>query len=107
MLLIVIIIPSPGFVHILPISILAWIRPNTSYYHYYRSNGLVRSPGGYLGEDIDVLYDFIHSGKEENRARNNNVFMLVTILDLLTTFPLQFHTIFFPYLLTSYAIFAM
>lgn len=38
------------------------IAPNTSYYHYYRSNGLVRAPGGYLGEDIDVLYDFIHSG---------------------------------------------
>ena len=49
------------------------VAPNTSYYHYYRSNGLVRSPGGYLGEDIDVLYDFIHSGKEENRARNNSV----------------------------------
>ena len=49
------------------------IAPNTSYYHYYRSNGLVRSPEGYLGEDIDVLYDFIHSGKEENRARNNRV----------------------------------
>ncbi|MAR62563.1 MAG: Xaa-Pro dipeptidyl-peptidase [Flavobacteriaceae bacterium] len=49
------------------------IAPNTSYYHYYRSNGLVRSPGGYLGEDIDVLYDFIHSGKEENRARNNQM----------------------------------
>ena len=31
----------------------------------------MRSPGGYLGEDVDVLYDFIHSGKEENRARNN------------------------------------
>ena len=42
------------------------IAPNTSYYHYYRSNGLVRSPGGYLGEDIDVLYDFIHSGDEMN-----------------------------------------
>ncbi|MCL4157632.1 UNVERIFIED_CONTAM: hypothetical protein GTU68_051931 [Idotea baltica] len=39
------------------------IAPNTSYYHYYRSHGLVRSPGGYLGEDIDVLYDFIHSEK--------------------------------------------
>ena len=49
------------------------IAPNTSYYHYYRSNGLIRSPGGYLGEDIDVLYDFIHSGKEENRPRNNSV----------------------------------
>ena len=41
------------------------IAPNTSYYHYYRSNGLVRSPGGYLGEDLDVLYDFIHSGAED------------------------------------------
>jgi hypothetical protein len=38
------------------------IAPNTSYYHYYRSHGLVRSPGGWLGEDIDVLYDFINSG---------------------------------------------
>jgi X-Pro dipeptidyl-peptidase len=43
------------------------IAPNTSYYHYYRSNGLVRSPGGYLGEDIDVLFDFIHSGEESKR----------------------------------------
>ena len=41
------------------------IAPNTSYYHYYRSNGLVRHPGGYVGEDIDVLYDFIHSGARE------------------------------------------
>jgi len=40
------------------------IAPNTSYYHYYRSNGLVRSPGGYLGEDVDVLYDFIHSNPD-------------------------------------------
>src|SRR5690606_35583202 len=43
------------------------IAPNTSYYHYYRSNGLVRSPGGYLGEDVDVLYDFIHSGHPDKR----------------------------------------
>lgn len=47
------------------------VAPNTSYYHYYRSNGLVRSPGGYLGEDIDVLYDYIHSGDESKRAHNN------------------------------------
>jgi X-Pro dipeptidyl-peptidase len=43
------------------------IAPNTSYYHYYRSNGLVRSPGGYLGEDVDVLYDFINSGDPGRR----------------------------------------
>ncbi|MEZ6015931.1 MAG: Xaa-Pro dipeptidyl-peptidase [Planctomycetota bacterium] len=45
-----------GLEAIIPIS------PNTSYYHYYRSNGLVRHPGGYMGEDVDVLYDFVHSG---------------------------------------------
>lgn len=50
------------------------IAPNTSYYHYYRSNGLVRSPGGYLGEDTDVLYDFINSGDPARREWcNENV----------------------------------
>lgn len=44
------------------------IAPNTSYYRYYRSHGLVRSPGGYLGEDVDVLYDFVNSGLPERRA---------------------------------------
>ena len=43
------------------------IAPNTSYYHYYRSHGLIRHPGGYMGEDIDVLYDFIHSGPDGRR----------------------------------------
>lgn len=47
-----------GLEAIIPVS------PNNSYYHYYRSNGLVRSPGGYLGEDADVLYDFIHSNPD-------------------------------------------
>lgn len=40
------------------------VAPNTSYYHYYRSNGLVRSPGGYLGEDADVLYDIVFSNPD-------------------------------------------
>ena len=43
------------------------ISPNTSYYHYYRANGLVRHPGGYMGEDVDVLYDFVNSGYPEMR----------------------------------------
>jgi X-Pro dipeptidyl-peptidase len=43
------------------------VAPNTSYYHYYRSNGLVRHPGGWLGEDIDYLYDFINSGDPARR----------------------------------------
>jgi len=57
-----------GLEAIIPIS------PNTSYYHYYRSNGLVRHPGGYMGEDIDVLYDFINSGDPAHREYcNKNV----------------------------------
>ena len=55
----------PGLKAIIPVS------PNTSYYHYYRSNGLVRNPAGYLGEDVDVLYDFIHSGAEDKREYSN------------------------------------
>ena len=47
------------------------IAPNTSYYHYYRSNGLIRHPGGWLGEDIDYLYDFIHSGDSAYREYCN------------------------------------
>jgi len=43
------------------------VAPNTSYYHYYRSNGLVRHPGGYMGEDIDVLYNYINSGDPKIR----------------------------------------
>jgi X-Pro dipeptidyl-peptidase len=38
------------------------VAPNTSYYHYYRSHGLVRHPGGWMGEDIDTLYDVVRSG---------------------------------------------
>ncbi len=49
------------------------VSPNTSYYHYYRSNGLVPSPGGYLGEDVDVLYDFIASGDSTGRANCDNL----------------------------------
>lgn len=49
------------------------IAPNTSYYLYYRSNGLVRHPGGWMGEDIDVLYDFIHSGEESKRPYGNKM----------------------------------
>lgn len=49
------------------------VAPNTSYYHYYRSNGLIRHPGGWLGEDIDFLYDFINSGRPERREYCNRV----------------------------------
>jgi len=50
------------------------VAPNTSYYHYYRSNGLVRHPGGWLGEDIDSLYDFINSGNPAGRANGDRLY---------------------------------
>ncbi|MCD6331638.1 MAG: Xaa-Pro dipeptidyl-peptidase [Bacteroidales bacterium] len=56
-----------GLEAIIPIS------PNTSYYHYYRTNGLVRHPGGWMGEDIDVLYDFIHSNPERRDYCNCHI----------------------------------
>jgi X-Pro dipeptidyl-peptidase len=55
------------------------IAPVTSFYHYYRANGLVRSPEGYFGEDMDVLYDFIHTGDKKKRKANNR-FMRDSIL---------------------------
>jgi X-Pro dipeptidyl-peptidase len=33
----------------------------------------VRSPGGYLGEDVDVLYDFIHSNPDNCEYCNTNI----------------------------------
>jgi X-Pro dipeptidyl-peptidase len=50
------------------------VAPNTSYYHYYRSNGLVRNPGGWQGEDIDSLYDFINSGDPAGRENSNKLY---------------------------------
>lgn len=50
------------------------IAPNTSYYHYYRSNGLVRHPGGWLGEDIDFLYDYVNSGDPARREQCNRLY---------------------------------
>ncbi len=50
------------------------VAPNTSYYHYYRSHGLVRHPGGWLGEDIDFLYDFVNSGDPLRRDGCNALY---------------------------------
>lgn len=58
----------PGLEAIIPVA------PNTSYYHYYRSNGLVRHPGGWLGEDIDSLYDFINSGDPAIREASDRLY---------------------------------
>jgi len=63
-----------GLEAIIPVS------PNNSYYHYYRSNGLVRSPGGYLGEDVDVLYNVIYSNPD-NCAYCDSVYRKNIILE--------------------------
>ena len=57
------------------------IAPNTSYYHYYRSNGLIRHPGGYMGEDIDVLYNFINSGDVDRREHCDEVYRDTEMLE--------------------------
>jgi X-Pro dipeptidyl-peptidase len=49
------------------------VAPNTSYYHYYRSNGLVIHPYGWMGEDIDFLFDFVHSNPENRDYCNLTV----------------------------------
>ncbi|MGI9191246.1 MAG: CocE/NonD family hydrolase, partial [Chitinophagaceae bacterium] len=50
------------------------VAPVSSFYRYYRSNGLVRSPQGYEGEDADVMFDLINTGKKSNRKIiNRNV----------------------------------
>src|SRR5690606_19497767 len=42
-----------GLKAIIPIAAIS------SWYNYYRSNGLVVGPGGYIGEDADVLGKYI------------------------------------------------
>jgi len=49
------------------------IAPNTSIYHYYRSNGLIRHPFGFLGEDIDYMYDYVHSNPHRCDHCNDHV----------------------------------
>jgi X-Pro dipeptidyl-peptidase len=44
-----------GLDAIVPISAIS------SWYNYYRANGAVRAPGGYQGEDLDVLADYVHT----------------------------------------------
>src|SRR5690606_41889936 len=33
----------------------------SEWYQYYRNNGAVRAPGGFQGEDLDVLFDYINT----------------------------------------------
>lgn len=44
-----------GLDAIVPVSAIS------NWYDYYRANGAVRAPGGYQGEDLDVLADYVYT----------------------------------------------
>jgi predicted acyl esterase len=48
-----------GLEAIVPISAIS------DWYDYYRANGMVRAPGGFQGEDLDVLTEYIYSRADE------------------------------------------
>ena len=45
------------------------ISPVSDYYEYYRANGMVRGPGGWQGEDSDVLVDVVYTRQDESYPR--------------------------------------
>ncbi|MFI5711385.1 Xaa-Pro dipeptidyl-peptidase [Kribbella sp. NPDC051620] len=52
-----------GLEAIVPISAIS------DWYDYYRANGMVRAPGGFQGEDLDVLADAVYSRLDETTQR--------------------------------------
>ena len=52
-----------GLKAIVPISAIS------DWYDYYRANGMTRAPGGFQGEDLDVLTEYIYSRNDEGHAR--------------------------------------
>jgi predicted acyl esterase len=52
-----------GLEAIVPISAIS------DWYDYYRANGMVRAPGGFQGEDLDVLTEYIYSRADETGQR--------------------------------------
>ena len=53
-----------GLEAIVPISAIS------DWYDYYRANGMVRAPGGFQGEDLDVLTEYIYTRADEPAARS-------------------------------------
>jgi predicted acyl esterase len=52
-----------GLKAIVPISAIS------DWYDYYRANGATRAPGGFQGEDLDVLTEYIYSRNDEGPHR--------------------------------------
>ncbi|WP_308493283.1 Xaa-Pro dipeptidyl-peptidase [Microbacterium terrisoli] len=52
-----------GLDAIVPVSAIS------DWYNYYRANGAVRAPGGYQGEDLDVLADYVHTRLPQSQCQ--------------------------------------
>lgn len=52
-----------GLEAIVPISAIS------SWYDYYRSEGMVRAPGGFQGEDTDVLAEYVYTREDRDVCR--------------------------------------
>ena len=52
-----------GLKAIVPISAIS------DWYDYYRANGMTRAPGGFQGEDLDVLTEYVYSRNDEGPHR--------------------------------------
>ena len=53
-----------GLEAIIPISAIS------NWYDYYRANGMVRAPGGFQGEDLDVLAEYVYSQPDRLMCRS-------------------------------------
>ena len=53
-----------GLKAIVPISTIS------DWYDYYRANGMVRAPGGFQGEDLDVLTEYVYTRNDEGPHRS-------------------------------------
>jgi predicted acyl esterase len=56
-----------GLKAIVPISAIS------DWYDYYRANGAVRAPGGYQGEDLDVLTEYVYTRWDENPPATRSI----------------------------------
>ena len=52
-----------GLEAIVPISAIS------NWYDYYRANGAVRAPGGFQGEDLDVLEEYVYTRADQSICR--------------------------------------
>jgi predicted acyl esterase len=67
-----------GLEAIVPISAIS------SWYDYYRANGMVRAPQTFQGEDLDVLGEYIYTRADQQICRQKAIYDLRLIQDRVT-----------------------